>query len=182
VDDANKVYAAPLNSENSSAVRISGFVEFGESFDRIETPNKQERDLSIFQAQTLLSSASKFFPKGFIRDTCELSLTFDDDDDDDKTVEKNNNEVIRAHVCMRPQTPDDLPIIGRSNVLKNVFYNAGHGHLGWTRAVGASRILVECVEGWSCENKIDGENSLIPSAIKIFRDFDAYSPSRWLWF
>ena len=177
VDDANKVYAAPLNSADFNAVRISGFVEFGESSMRIERPNEKEKELSMTQAQELLSSASKFFPKGFIRDSCELKLISGEDD-----VLNNRHNVVRAHVCMRPQTPDDLPIIGKSQQVKNVYYNAGHGHLGWTRAVGASRILAECVTGWTTMKSIHSEDSIIPAALQSFQGSKAYSPARWAWF
>lgn len=164
VDDANKVYAAPLNSAHSSTVRISGFVEFGESSIRIKNPNEKERELSMTQARALLSSASKFFPKGFIRDTCELRLISGQNDVTD------GRNVVRAHVCMRPQTPDDLPIIGKSSQLENVYYNAGHGHLGWTRAVGSSRILAECITGWTTCESIHSKDSAVPSVLRMFQD------------
>jgi len=34
--------------------------------------------------------------------------------------------------CLRPMTPDMLPIIKRSKKNPAVFYHTGHGHLGWT--------------------------------------------------
>eukprot|EP00005_Dracoamoeba_jomungandri_P002106 CAMPEP_0174254632 /NCGR_PEP_ID=MMETSP0439-20130205/3959_1 /TAXON_ID=0 /ORGANISM="Stereomyxa ramosa, Strain Chinc5" /LENGTH=247 /DNA_ID=CAMNT_0015336343 /DNA_START=584 /DNA_END=1324 /DNA_ORIENTATION=+ len=35
--------------------------------------------------------------------------------------------------CVRAQTPDDLPIVGKSPGFDNVWYNMGQGHMGWTR-------------------------------------------------
>lgn len=48
--------------------------------------------------------------------------------------------------CMRPMTPDGPPIIGR-NAIENVYYNTGHGHMGWTMAVGSSVILRDLMRG-----------------------------------
>ncbi|MFJ4286891.1 FAD-dependent oxidoreductase [Paenarthrobacter nicotinovorans] len=48
--------------------------------------------------------------------------------------------------CMRPMTPDGPPIIGRSGI-ENVYYNTGHGHMGWTMAVGSSVILRDLMRG-----------------------------------
>lgn len=45
----------------------------------------------------------------------------------------------------RPQTPDDLPMIGQAGA-QNLFVNAGHGSLGWTLALGSAAILAERVE------------------------------------
>jgi D-amino-acid dehydrogenase len=47
---------------------------------------------------------------------------------------------------LRPTTPSNLPIIGRGK-LENLYYNTGHGTLGWTLAAGSARALAEIVEG-----------------------------------
>jgi D-amino-acid dehydrogenase len=44
----------------------------------------------------------------------------------------------------RPQTPDDLPMIGRAEFV-NLFVNAGHGSLGWTLAFGSAERLLHTV-------------------------------------
>ncbi|MCC0064961.1 MAG: FAD-dependent oxidoreductase [Defluviimonas sp.] len=44
----------------------------------------------------------------------------------------------------RPQTPDDLPMIGRATGA-NLFVNAGHGSLGWTLAFGSAERLLHAV-------------------------------------
>lgn len=36
--------------------------------------------------------------------------------------------------CLRPMTPNMLPITKQSDKISQVFYNTGHGHLGWTLA------------------------------------------------
>lgn len=43
---------------------------------------------------------------------------------------------------IRPQTPDDLPMIGAAGAA-NLFVNAGHGSLGWTLAAGSAEVLAE---------------------------------------
>lgn len=48
-------------------------------------------------------------------------------------------------VGIRPQTPDDLPMIGAAGA-KNLFVNAGHGSLGWTLALGSAAILMDKIE------------------------------------
>lgn len=45
-------------------------------------------------------------------------------------------------VGIRPQTPDDLPMIGACGA-DNLFVNAGHGSLGWTLALGSAEMLMQ---------------------------------------
>lgn len=52
----------------------------------------------------------------------------------------------RMRSCLRPMTPDGPPIIGRGRH-RNLFYNTGHGHMGWTMACGSSRILADVMTG-----------------------------------
>lgn len=47
---------------------------------------------------------------------------------------------------LRPATPSNVPIIGRSSVAK-VYYNTGHGTLGWTLACGSGAAITEIVSG-----------------------------------
>lgn len=55
-------------------------------------------------------------------------------------------ERSRMRACLRPMTPDGPPIIGRGRHT-NLFYNTGHGHMGWTMAWGSGRILADIVGG-----------------------------------
>ena len=41
---------------------------------------------------------------------------------------------------LRPMTADGVPIIGETKT-KGLWLNSGHGHLGWTMAVGSSHLL-----------------------------------------
>ena len=47
---------------------------------------------------------------------------------------------------LRPATPSNVPIIGRSKV-KNLFLNTGHGTLGWTHACGSGKSIARIVSG-----------------------------------
>lgn len=47
---------------------------------------------------------------------------------------------------MRPMTPDGTPIVGRSRYA-NLWFNTGHGTLGWTMACGSGRVIADLVSG-----------------------------------
>jgi len=44
-------------------------------------------------------------------------------------------------VGLRPVTPDDCPLIGKSSVFSNLFYNCGHGSRGIALSLGSGKIL-----------------------------------------
>ena len=48
--------------------------------------------------------------------------------------------------CLRPMTPDGPPILGLGRH-RNLFYNCGHGHMGWTMACGTARIVSDLMLG-----------------------------------
>jgi D-amino-acid dehydrogenase len=48
--------------------------------------------------------------------------------------------------CLRPMTPDGVPIIGPSTI-DNLWLNLGAGHLGWTFATGMGRMLADMLAG-----------------------------------
>lgn len=56
------------------------------------------------------------------------------------------NQEIRKWGCIRPQTPDGPPILGRTP-FANLFLNTGHGTLGWTQAAGSAAIVADIMEG-----------------------------------
>jgi D-amino-acid dehydrogenase len=60
-----------------------------------------------------------------------------------------------AFCCLRRVTPSGLPILGASRH-KNLYYNAGQGHLGWTLAHGCARIVADQVAGRSPAIAMDG--------------------------
>jgi D-amino-acid dehydrogenase len=48
--------------------------------------------------------------------------------------------------CLRPMTPDGPPILGLGRY-RNLFFNCGHGHMGWTMACGTARIVTDLMTG-----------------------------------
>lgn len=51
-------------------------------------------------------------------------------------------EQRRMQVGLRPVTPNEFPLIGRSRH-DNLHLNTGHGNLGWTMAAGSARIATD---------------------------------------
>lgn len=47
---------------------------------------------------------------------------------------------------LRPATPGNVPIIGRSR-LRNLFLNTGHGSLGWTLSCGSGKSIARIISG-----------------------------------
>ena len=61
----------------------------------------------------------------------------------------DKNEVFNGRnlsSCLRPCTPDDLPIVGPLRLYPNVYLNAGHGGRGTTVGLATSKIVEEMVE------------------------------------
>lgn len=57
-------------------------------------------------------------------------------------------DYSRAHMWagLRPMTPTNLPVIGRKRH-RNLYYNTGHGHIGWTMSHGSARIVADLIKG-----------------------------------
>jgi len=59
---------------------------------------------------------------------------------------KVNTERYDSWACLRPMTPNMLPIISQSKFNKKVFYNTGHGHLGWTLSAATAKKLTDKID------------------------------------
>jgi D-amino-acid dehydrogenase len=57
--------------------------------------------------------------------------------------------------CLRPMTPQGAPILGLGRY-RNLFFNCGHGHMGWTMACGSSRIVADLVSSRMPELDLEG--------------------------
>jgi D-amino-acid dehydrogenase len=57
--------------------------------------------------------------------------------------------------CLRPMTPDGPPVLGRGRH-GNLYFNAGHGHMGWTMAFGTARIVTDLVAGRKPDHDLAG--------------------------
>lgn len=56
---------------------------------------------------------------------------------------------------LRPQTPEGTPIFGRARYA-NLWFNTGHGSLGWTMGPGSGRITADLIAGRQPEISLDG--------------------------
>jgi D-amino-acid dehydrogenase len=56
---------------------------------------------------------------------------------------------------LRPMTPEGTPILGRSRY-RNLWFNTGQGHMGWTMSHGAARITADLVMGKKPEISLEG--------------------------
>ncbi len=57
--------------------------------------------------------------------------------------------------CLRPMTPEGTPLYGLGRQA-NLYFNAGHGHMGWTMACGAARIAADLIAGRTPEIDLAG--------------------------
>ena len=65
-----------------------------------------------------------------------------------------DDEEVEIWFGFRPMSADGLPFIGESKI-KGLYLNTGHGHLGWTLAMGSADLLADQVVG--VETKIDSK-------------------------
>ncbi|MFZ2446354.1 MAG: D-amino acid dehydrogenase [Syntrophobacteraceae bacterium] len=47
--------------------------------------------------------------------------------------------------CLRPSTPSNVPYVGRSAKLRNLWLNTGHGTLGWTMGMGTAEMVTKMI-------------------------------------
>jgi len=59
---------------------------------------------------------------------------------------KINTHDYSSWACLRPMTPNMMPIVRRSLNNDRVYYHTGHGHLGWTLSPATAKNLVELIE------------------------------------
>jgi D-amino-acid dehydrogenase len=57
--------------------------------------------------------------------------------------------------CLRPMTPEGTPVLGRGRHV-NLWYNTGHGHMGWTMACGTARLTADLIAGRTPDLPLDG--------------------------
>ncbi|HLG82544.1 MAG TPA: D-amino acid dehydrogenase [Bradyrhizobium sp.] len=48
---------------------------------------------------------------------------------------------------LRPMMPNMMPVV-RAGRLAGVFYNTGHGHLGWTLSAATAQMVAQAVDDW----------------------------------
>jgi len=57
-----------------------------------------------------------------------------------------NTHDYTQWACLRPMTPNMMPIIKQSDKKANVFYNTGHGHLGWTLGPATGKAVTDLIK------------------------------------
>lgn len=118
LDDQLKIAISRLGNR----LRVAGTIELG-GFDlSLDTP------LARTRAQMLVKRIEEVFPG--VADT--------------RTPEQGGDPQFWCG--LRPATPTNIPLIGRTKVGK-LWINAGHGTLGWTHGAGSGKALAELISG-----------------------------------
>ena len=55
-----------------------------------------------------------------------------------------NVKKFELHSGLRPCTPDSLPIVGQK-FYDNLYFNVGHGSLGWTLSFGTCKNIADII-------------------------------------
>ena len=146
---------SPLLSRKSLGVRLSVYPVKGYSItipvEKGHTPPQigglHEEDLLGF------SPMGDHFRVSSVSEFCgyDLSHTPEDFGHILKTAKKlfpnaGNYDKVEFWSGLRPMTPEGTPILGKGRH-SNLFYNTGHGHLGWTMSCGTARITADLIAG-----------------------------------
>jgi len=67
----------------------------------------------------------------------------------ERMFEGINTEDIKPWAGLRPMTPSMMPIVRQSGNQSNVWYNTGHGHLGWTLSAYTAQTIAEKIRGYN---------------------------------
>ncbi|MDR7097264.1 D-amino acid dehydrogenase [Hydrogenophaga laconesensis] len=118
LDDQMKCAVSRLGNH----LRVAGTIELG-GFDlALDTP------LARTRCEMLVRRIEEVFPG--VADT--------------RTPEENGNPQFWCG--LRPATPTNIPLIGRTK-LRKLWINAGHGTLGWTHGAGSGKAIAELING-----------------------------------
>lgn len=60
-----------------------------------------------------------------------------------------DHNKINPWCGFRPVTADGVPVLGDAPGYNNLYLNTGHGHLGWTLAMGSGKLLADKISGHS---------------------------------
>jgi D-amino-acid dehydrogenase len=88
--------------------------------------NGYDRDLNRLRCEAIVNRTEQLFPGA------------------------GDRERAQFWTGLRPATPSNVPIIGRSK-LPNLFLNTGHGTLGWTHSCGSGKSIARIVSGLAPE-------------------------------
>jgi D-amino-acid dehydrogenase len=123
LDDARSREAAPTVSLLDDATKIVSSRLGGDRFRVAGTAefNGEDRDIRMDRIRPLVRWTQALFP------------------------DVETSRVV-PWAGLRPMTPDLMPRIGAGS-RPGVFYNTGHGHLGWTLSAATAEMVAEAVGG-----------------------------------
>jgi D-amino-acid dehydrogenase len=154
---------SPLLAQKSLGVRLSVYPVKGYSItipvEKGHTPPRigglHEEDLLGF------SPMGDHFRVSSVSEFCgyDLGHTPEDFEHILKTAKKlfpnaGNYDKVEFWSGLRPMTPEGTPILGTGRH-SNLFYNTGHGHLGWTMSCGTARLTADLITGKTPEISIE---------------------------
>ena len=117
-DDENKLVFSNLDTH----LRVAGTAELA----------GWNRSLPYHRVKPILEESVELFPNLF-----------------SKMNYRDPNWVMRhlnAWTGLRPATPSNVPYVGRSTKLNNLWLNTGHGTLGWTMGMGTAEMLTKMLK------------------------------------
>jgi D-amino-acid dehydrogenase len=120
VRDASKAFEVSLTDDEYKIV----FSRLGSRLRIAGTAelNGYDRDLNRVRCEALVRRTEDLFPGA------------------------GDTERAQYWTGLRPATPSNVPIIGRSR-LPNLYLNTGHGTLGWTHACGSGKSIARIISG-----------------------------------
>ena len=131
--DASKAHQVSLTDDEFKLVfsRYTTDGPDGVSEDRLRIAgtaelNGYDRDLNRVRCEAIVRRTEELFPGA------------------------GDTEQAQFWTGLRPATPSNVPIIGRSK-MSNLFLNTGHGTLGWTHACGSGKSIARIVSGLAPE-------------------------------
>jgi D-amino-acid dehydrogenase len=118
VKDASKAHQVSLTDDEYKLV----FSRLGDRLRIAGTAefNGYDRDLNRVRCEAIVKRVEQLFPGA------------------------GDTERAQFWSGLRPATPSNVPLIGRSKVAK-LFLNTGHGTLGWTHACGSGKSIARIV-------------------------------------
>jgi D-amino-acid dehydrogenase len=124
VKDASKAHTVSLTDDEYKLV----FSRLGDRLRIAGTAelNGYDRDLNRVRCEAIVKRVEQLFPGA------------------------GNAEQASFWTGLRPATPSNVPIIGRSKVSR-LYLNTGHGTLGWTHACGSGKSIARIVSGLTPE-------------------------------
>ena len=120
VRDATRAYEVSLTDDEYKIV----FSRLGDRLRIAGTAelNGYDRDLNRVRCEAIVHRTEELFPGA------------------------GDTERAQFWTGLRPATPSNVPIIGRSK-LPNLYLNTGHGTLGWTHACGSGKSIARIING-----------------------------------